>query len=69
MKLPELSSEFPRSFQDLPKVQDKLRPLKVADLIWMQDHSGKWPYKGEIISVNKRGRTYVIKLEDGRTFV
>ena len=67
--MPELSTWFPTTDPPHDKATDKLRPLKVNDPIWMQSTSGNWPNKGTIVSVDARGRTYLIELEDGRTFI
>ena len=68
-KLPELSTAFPLSNNNHSTENDRLRPLKIGDPVWMQDQYGKWPHKGQITSVDQRGRTYVVVLNDGRNFV
>ena len=68
-KLPEISHTFPIGDPIHNTSEDKLRPLKVTDLVWMQNQTGSWPHKGEIVSIDKRGRTYKIILEDGRSFI
>ena len=69
MKLPELGSAFPISHHIHNNSKDKLRPLQVGELIWMQNIDGKWPFKGHIQKVDEHGQTYYVELEDWRGFI
>ena len=69
MKLPEVSSSFPISRYKHNNAMDRLQPLQIGDLIWMQGQDGKWPFKGHIVNIDDCGCTYRVKLSDSRNFI
>ena len=52
--------------ENLHPHEDRLHPIKPGSKVWIQTPQGKWLWKGIIKEINEIGRTYIIKLEDGR---